>query len=82
MSAGRPVGQLTDAELEAQGKQAHDTRTWVFLHGSAEQFASHTVRMLAPEQEYLRRQADPPLVLTEGEDRVLTDADRARAGAG
>lgn len=27
----------------------------MFLHGSAEQFANHTERMLALEQEYLRR---------------------------
>jgi hypothetical protein len=54
-ATGRPVGELTDEELEAQGTQAHETRNWVFLHGSAEQFANHTARMLALEQEYLRR---------------------------
>lgn len=52
---GRPVGELSDEELESQGKNAHDTRNWVFLHGTAEQFATHTERMLALEQEYLRR---------------------------
>jgi len=52
---GRPVGELSDEELERQGKNAHDTRNWVFLNGTAEQFATHTVRMLALEQEYLRR---------------------------
>lgn len=52
---GRPVEELTDEELEAQGTYAHETRNWVFLHGTAEQFANHTVRMLALEQEYLRR---------------------------
>ena len=52
---GRPVAELTDAELEQHGKAAHDSRNWVFLHGSAEQFATHTVRMLELEQEYLRR---------------------------
>ncbi len=52
---GRPVSELTDEELEHQGKQAHDTRNWVFLHGTAEQFENHTTRMLALEQEYLRR---------------------------
>lgn len=52
---GRPVGELSDQELETQGKQAHDTRNWVFLHGTAEQFANHTDRMLALEHEYLRR---------------------------
>ena len=52
---GRAVGELTDEELEQQGKNAHDTRNWVFLNGTAEQFATHTMRMLALEQEYLRR---------------------------
>jgi len=52
---GRPAQDLTDAELEQQGKNAHDTRNWVFLNGTAEQFATHTSRMLELEQEYLRR---------------------------
>lgn len=52
---GRSVADLTDEELEQQGKAAHDTRNWVFLNGTAEQFATHTTRMLALEQEYLRR---------------------------
>ena len=52
---GRPASELTDTELEAQGTQAHATRNWVFLHGTAEQFARHTSRMLELEQEYLRR---------------------------
>jgi ribosomal protein S18 acetylase RimI-like enzyme len=53
--AGRPASELSDAELEAQGTQAHATRNWVFLHGTAEQFARHTSRMLELEQEYLHR---------------------------
>lgn len=52
---GRPVHELSDDELEQQGKNAHDTRNWVFLNGTAEQFATHTTRMLELEQEYLRR---------------------------
>ncbi|MBE7186999.1 DUF6158 family protein [Jatrophihabitans endophyticus] len=55
MLPGRPAAELTDAELEAQGTQAHATRNWVFLHGTAEQFARHTSRMLELEQEYLHR---------------------------
>jgi hypothetical protein len=55
MSRGVPVGELTDAELEAQGTAAHATRNWVFLHGTADQFRTHTERMLDLEQEYLRR---------------------------
>ena len=52
---GRPVGELSDVELEEQGTYAHATRNWVFLHGTAEQFEHHTERMLALEQEYLSR---------------------------
>ncbi|MEI2775950.1 MAG: DUF6158 family protein [Tetrasphaera sp.] len=135
---GVPASELSDEELEAQGKQAHDTRNWVFLHGSAEQFAHHTDRMLELEQEYLRRhpkrtwqgtagdsapppaadpvgaflarivaaggrmnkleahhaarevgldragvaalyRADPPLVVTSAQDRIVTDEGRERA---
>jgi Family of unknown function (DUF6158) len=53
--SGRPAADLSDEELETQGKQLHDTRNWVFLHGSAAQFETHTRRMLELEQEYLRR---------------------------
>jgi hypothetical protein len=52
---GRPAHELTDEELEQQGTQAHATRNWVFLHGSAEQFARHTSRMLELEHEYVQR---------------------------
>src|SRR4249919_2987438 len=52
---GRPAAELTDEELETQGKQLHDSRNWVFLHGSAAQFDTHTRRMLELEQEYLQR---------------------------
>ncbi len=52
---GVPARELTDAELERQGVRAHATRHWVFLHGTAEQFRTHTQRMLELEQEYLRR---------------------------
>ena len=52
---GVPASELSDEELESQGKQAHETRNWVFLHGSADQFAHHTARMLELEREYIRR---------------------------
>ncbi len=52
---GRPARELSDEELEHQGKTAHETRNWAFLHGTAEQFATHTARMLELEHEYLRR---------------------------
>lgn len=55
MEHGVPAHELTDDELERQGVHAHATRHWVFLHGTAEQFRTHTHRMLELEQEYLRR---------------------------
>ncbi|HUR76149.1 MAG TPA: DUF6158 family protein [Sporichthya sp.] len=55
LAYGVPASQLSDAELEHQGNQAHATRHWVFLHGTADQFRRHTERMLELEQEYLRR---------------------------
>lgn len=132
-SLGVPAAELSDEDLEHQGTQVHQTRNWVFLHGTAEQFQTHTARMFELEQEYLRRhpkrtwqgteagdtpgderdflarfaatpdgrmhkleahhvarelglrpervaamhRQDPPLLTTEGDDRVLTDAGRA-----
>ena len=52
---GIPARDLSDEELERQGVHAHAMRHWVFLHGTAEQFRTHTERMLELEQEYLRR---------------------------
>jgi hypothetical protein len=52
---GVPAHELSDEELERQGVHAHAMRHWVFLHGTAEQFRTHTERMLELEQEYLRR---------------------------
>ena len=52
---GIPARELSDEELERQGVHAHAMRHWVFLHGTAEQFRTHTERMLELEQEYLRR---------------------------
>jgi len=52
---GIPARELSDEDLERQGVHAHAMRHWVFLHGTAEQFRTHTERMLELEQEYLRR---------------------------
>lgn len=52
---GVPASELSDEELERQGVHAHATRHWVFLHGTSDQFRTHTQRMLELEQEYLRR---------------------------
>jgi hypothetical protein len=53
--SGVPATELSDEELTRQGSQAHATRSWVFLHGTADQFRHHTERMLEIEQEFLRR---------------------------
>ncbi|MEJ7702812.1 MAG: DUF6158 family protein [Geodermatophilaceae bacterium] len=55
MEHGVPAHELTDEELERQGLHAHATRHWVFLHGTTDQFRTHTNRMLELEQEYLHR---------------------------
>lgn len=55
MQHGVPAHELSDEELERQGLHAHATRHWVFLHGTADQFRTHTHRMLELEQEYLQR---------------------------
>lgn len=87
---GVPAGELSEAELERQGVQAHATRHWIFLHGTAEQFRTHTRRMLELEAHQVARsiapnsrlvaelyKANPPLLRAEGDSRVLTDAGRA-----
>ena len=53
--SGVPASELSDEELAHQGTQAHATRNWVFLHGTARQYRRHTERMLELEGEYLRR---------------------------
>lgn len=63
---GVPASELSDDDLERQGTQAHSTRNWVFLHGTAEQFQTHTERMLELEQEYLRRHPQRTWQGTEG----------------
>jgi len=75
---GRPVRELSDEELEQQGKHAHDTRNWVFLNGTAEQFATHTSRMLELEQEYLRRHPQRTWQGSGGAADVKSDVDVLR----
>jgi hypothetical protein len=85
---GRPATELSDEELETQGKQLHDTRNWMFLHGTAAQFATHTERMLELEQEYVRRfprrtwqgsGGAPQVEMVPAEDPVLALLQRVAA---
>ena len=75
---GVPARELSDAELERQGVQAHATRHWVFLHGTAEQFGTHTRRMLELEQEYLRRHPQRTWQGSGGAAPAAADAALAR----
>jgi hypothetical protein len=74
-STGRPAAELSDEELATQGKQLHDTRNWMFLHGTAAQFETHTKRMLELEQEYLRRFPKRTWQGVEADLAVATDVD-------
>ncbi len=78
MLGGRPARELSDDELEQQGTHAHATRNWVFLHGTAEQYARHTERMLELAQEYLRRHPKRTWQGAAGEPGVVDEATRLR----
>ncbi len=75
---GIPARELTDEELERQGVHAHAMRHWVFLHGTAEQFRTHTERMLELEQEYLRRHPQRTWQGSGGETTAGSRDDRIR----
>jgi hypothetical protein len=50
----------------------------VFLHGTAEQFRTHTERMLELEQEYLRRHPQRTWQGSGGDEGTLSRDDRIR----
>ena len=75
---GVPARELSDEELERQGVHAHAMRHWVFLHGTAEQFRTHTERMLELEQEYLRRHPQRTWQGSGGEVTAPSRDDRIR----
>jgi Family of unknown function (DUF6158) len=75
---GVPARDLSDEELERQGVHAHTMRHWVFLHGTAEQFRTHTERMLELEQEYLRRHPQRTWQGSGGDSETPSRDDRIR----
>jgi uncharacterized protein DUF6158 len=75
---GIPASELSDEDLERQGVHAHAMRHWVFLHGTAEQFRTHTERMLELEQEYLRRHPQRTWQGSGGEAAAPSRDDRIR----
>ncbi len=62
--------ELADDDLEREVTHLHQTRHETFRNGSQDALQAHTERMLALEQEYLRRFPD----------RVAPDPRRVRAG--
>ncbi len=58
MSTGIDPSTLDDADLERELTHLHETRHTTFLNGSEDALNAHTERMLALEQEYLRRFPD------------------------
>ena len=64
---GVPARELSDEELERQGVHAHAMRHWVFLHGTADQFRTHTERMLELEQALHAQLAVADCCLLDGD---------------
>jgi hypothetical protein len=54
-SHGIPPQELADDDLRREVAHLHETRHDVMLGGSESAFRVHTERMLALEQEFLRR---------------------------
>ncbi|MFP5336033.1 MAG: DUF6158 family protein [Actinomycetes bacterium] len=68
---GVPPQDLTDEDLRREMQHLHDTRHATVLGGSEDALETHTRRMLALEQEFLRRFPD----------EAAPDERRTRAGA-
>jgi hypothetical protein len=54
-SHGIPPTDLSDEDLRREVKHLHETRHDTLLGGSEDALEAHTRRMLALEQEFLRR---------------------------
>ncbi len=52
---GVPPEELADDDLRRELRHLHETRHDTMLRGSEDAFGAHTDRMLALEQEFLRR---------------------------
>jgi hypothetical protein len=55
MSSGIPASELSDDDLKRELTHLHEKRHDIFLDGTAEQLAHHTLRMRELEEGYLRR---------------------------
>jgi hypothetical protein len=66
---GVPPAELSDDDVDRELAHLHETRRETFLHGTEDALENHTQRMLALEEEFLRRFPD----------RVVPDPQRVRA---
>jgi hypothetical protein len=57
-TTGPAPSQLGDDDLMHEMEQLHATRHETFLHGSEAALTHHSDRMVALEQEYLRRRPE------------------------
>jgi len=55
MPAGIEPGRLTDEVLRREMEQLHKTRHEAVVNGSADALTAHTQRMLALEEEFVKR---------------------------
>ncbi len=78
MAQGVPPGELADDDLEREVTHMHETRHETFLNGSEDALEHHTARMLALEEEYLRRfpdRAAPDPMRVRASNRRLSGQD-------
>lgn len=78
MAPGVPPADLSDDDLEREVTHLHETRHETFLHGSEDALEAHTGRMLALEEEYLRRfpeRAAPDPMRVRATNRRLSGQD-------
>ena len=75
---GIPASELSDDDLHREVKHLHETRHDTLLDGSEDALEAHTKRMLALEQEFLRRfpqESAPDPRRTRAGSRAAADQD-------
>lgn len=84
MAQGVPPSDLADDDLERELAHLHETRHETFLNASESALEAHTERMLALEQEYLRRfpqRAAPDPLRTRAGRRSAAGEDSSPPGS-
>lgn len=82
MTAGIEPSRLTDDALRREMQHLHETRHDTVVDGSADALKAHTQRMLALEEEFVRRfpgeSAPDPLRTRAGSRKAAGQDDDAR----